>query len=163
MSEECSKKNGAKLKRIIEILVNENIFEDKKGDGIAYNVLYIIIPVIVTVVSLKATFEDDKSIIYCYMTIMISASNGIYDAVNRWHAEEKSIRNTKLFGIGISNGIVSVYCLSVIMGILIAKQICRCDKILYVYGWTIIVSMCDAVSCFADNLLLIDCIEKGDN
>lgn len=51
-----------------------NIFHFSKGDGVAYLVLYIVIPVLVTAFSLITISPSDKvAEIYCYMSIMISA------------------------------------------------------------------------------------------
>lgn len=142
--------------------IDYNIFKYKKGDAIAYITLYIIIPVVVTIISLSVLEKDDVSIIYCYMTILISALNGMYDGANRWNSNEKTMLNTKIFIILVSNIIVSVYCFCIIMYVLISKNIVRWDWILLSYFLVVIVSLFDAVGCFAKDMALLDCIKKGD-
>lgn len=146
--------------------VEGNIFDFKKLDGAAYLVFYILIPVIVTVVSLNVLSTEDTAIAYCYMTILISSLNSIYDAGNRWQSGIKTIRNTKIFVIIISNTVISIYCFWVIMQILISQgtyDICRWDWILLVYFIAIIIALGDIVGCFASDMVLRDCIKKGDD
>lgn len=158
-----NKEKCAKFREFWSSWMDVNIFEFKKGDGIAYVVLYIIIPVVVTAVSLSALPEDDTSIMYCYVTILISALNGMYDGANRWQSSQRTVRNTKIFIIFISNIVVSIYCFVIIMCILITKSInYRQDKILLVYFGAVIVSLYDAVSCFASEMALRSYIKNGD-
>ena len=59
--------------------IENNIFHCNKGDGVAYLVLYIIIPVLITALSLANMSKTDEiAEIYCYISIMISAFNCIY-------------------------------------------------------------------------------------
>ncbi|MBR3601476.1 MAG: hypothetical protein IKL49_04035 [Lachnospiraceae bacterium] len=140
---------------VSEILLKNNIFNMKKGDGIAYLVFYIIIPVTITAVSLVAFPENDNiSAIYCYISILISALNCIYDGANRWE-EQKSIRNTKLFFMLFMTSIVATYCLVVIICIMITQTTaCRCDWILCVYFGTVLVSFLDIGACFVKDIEL---------
>ena len=141
--------------------IKYSIFDFKKGDGAAYIVFYVMIPVIVTIISLKALPGDDISIIYCYMTILISAFNSIYDSANRWNSEKKSLKNVKIFAIIFSNVCVVAYCIYVILYILIAKDTtCRLDWVLLVYLIAIAVAVFDAFSCFARDMALQACIKK---
>lgn len=162
MVKPSDKEKRGKIQNFLSLWINENIFNSKKGDGIAYTVLYIIVPVVVTAVSLSALPEDDISIIYCYMTILISALNGIYDGWGRWNIGQKSIRNTKLFIILLSNAVVSIYCFVIIMYILIAKSTSyRHDWILLAYSIAIIVSLYDVFGCFARDMVLRVCVKNG--
>ena len=61
-------------------MFQSNIFYYRKGDGAAYLVFYIFIPVVVTAVSLLAFPENNISMVYCYVTILVSALNSIYDS-----------------------------------------------------------------------------------
>lgn len=146
-----------KLRLICKSWINdaENIFDLKKGDGVAYLVLYVFIPVIITWISLNTLLIDNISIIYCYLTILISALNSMYDAANRWNTKKKSLRNTKLFFILLSNIVVAAYCIYVIMFILISKNLnCRYDWILTSYFIAIIVAIIDATHCFTKDMAL---------
>lgn len=150
----------------IESWVEGNIFDYKKFDGVAYLVFYILIPVIVTVVSLEVLSTEDIAVAYCYMTIMISSLNCIYDAGNRWNSGNKSIRNTKIFLMCISNVIICAYCFCVIMYILIGldiEKMYRCDWILLTYFVVIAIAIYDIVGCFAKDMALKVCIEQGDD
>ena len=92
----CANNKNSKTHLVISSWISENIFDFRKGDSIAYFALYVLVPVIITWVSLKTLSTDDVSIIYCYMTILISALNSIYDGANRWNSKYKSIRNARI-------------------------------------------------------------------
>lgn len=139
----------------------ENIFNYRKGDGIAYLVFYILIPVMVTAVSLKALPSEDTKIIYCYITILISAFNSIYDSANRWNSHVRSMYNTKIFLIMFSNSVIIVYCLFVIMYILVCEKTLRFDWVFLTYFFAIIVSLHDIIGCFTCDMALRGCIKKG--
>lgn len=144
---------------IIKSWVNGNIFNYKKGDGVAYLVFYIFIPVVVTAVSLIAFPQDDISAIYCYVTILISALNSIYDGANRWLYGVKSTRNTKLFLIYISDFFVSGYCIVVIIYMLVAKNAdIRFDWALLAYFLAVVTAGFDVVGCFAKDMALLNCV-----
>lgn len=139
--------------------IKNNMFKFKVGDATAYFVLYIIIPVVITAISLKTLSTDNLSVIYCYITIFISAANCIYDGANRWDSTTKSVLNTKIFIIFISNTVIAVYCLCVILYILISNNICRSfDKVLFVYFFTVFVSLFDVVACFVRKMAFKDCV-----
>lgn len=142
--------------------IEDNIFMWKKGDGSAYLVLYIIIPIAVTWLSLSTLPKDDLSKIYCYMTIFISSLNSLYDAANRWQTEKRSVHNTKLFLIILSNVVVSVYCIIVILCILITGGLnVQLDALFLVYFLAVVISMIDIVACFARDMALCSCIKRG--
>lgn len=147
---------------IVENWVRENIYDFRKGDGAAYFVLYILIPVIITIVSLSELQEDGISIVYCYITILISALNSIYDGANRWKENKKSVHNTKIFVILGSNSVVVVYCIYIIMYILITSNVkCRFDWILLVYFFSVAVSLADIIACFSKEMTLQNCVGKS--
>lgn len=162
----ASERKGRKRLRdnfqlIFDNWIQNNIFGFRKGDGSAYLTLYIIIPVIMTVVSLSSLPRDNVSIIYCYVTIFISAVNGIYDGALRWDASKKSIYNAKILLIFISNMIVAVYCMYVFLYILIQRNTgCRMDYILLIYILTITVAFFDVVSCFMRGVAWTDCLKR---
>lgn len=135
--------------------INANIFNFRKGDSIAYLSLYIVIPVIITWISLQVLPMDNISIIYCYLTILISSLNSIYDSANRWNSATRSIYNLKLFIIMLSNLIIIIYCFYVVMYILISQSTnCRCDWILFSYIFATIISLVDAISCFTNDIII---------
>ena len=137
--------------------VNNNIFKHRKGDSIAYFFLYIVIPIIITVVSLAGVQTDGIAVIYCYLTILISAINSIYDGANRWDYNKKTVCNFKLFLVFVSNGIITVYCLYIILGTLIFNTVpVRLDWILFVYLITIAISGFDIVTCFTRDIAVRD-------
>lgn len=160
MDKKATRKRRKKQRRFAVLyrnFINSNIFELKKWDGVLYLILYVLIPVVITSVSLSALPSDTTSIIYCYLTILISAVNGIYDGANRWNSEEKSLYNIKIFIIEISNGIIGAYCLYVILYISISNSVdCRHDGILFVYFITIGISLFDMFTCFTRDMALKD-------
>ena len=141
--------------------IHTNIYEYRKIDGIMYFVFYIIIPVIVTTLSLYFFPTLNTAAVYCYITILISALNCAYDAANRWKTGKKTVINTKLFIMLIPIIIISIYCLIEILYISITAQTdFRIDGLLCVYFLTIFVALIDIVSCFAQEMALRDCISK---
>ena len=145
-----NKENNSKFK---ELWINENIFQMRKADGVAYLILYVAIPIIITCVTLMNLSNDNISIIYCYITISISAVNSIYDAMNRWKFDKKCVLNTKLFIIMLSNSIIFIYCLIAIFHVLVSKDASkRCDWFLLSYIIGSLVAVIDTFNCFADNM-----------
>lgn len=147
-------------KLLVDNWVNGNIFKFRKGDGVAYLVFYIFIPVVVTAVSLVAFPEDNISAIYCYVTILISVLNSIYDGANRWLYGVKAMKNTKLFLIFISDFFVAGYCIVVIIYMLATQKTdIRFDWMLLAYFIAVVISLCDVVGCFAKDMALMNCVE----
>jgi len=125
------------------------------GDATAYMVFYVVIPIIITFISLRVLTTDLVSGIYCYVTILVSVLNGIYDGANRWRSGIRSRRNAKIFAIWIFNGIVAVYCIYVILSVLIIKKTdCRNDYILLSYIGTCFVAIWDFVASFLKGVTL---------
>lgn len=139
--------------------VENNIFHCNKGDGVAYLVLYIVIPVLITALSLITMSKTDKiAEIYCYLSIMISAFNCIYDGANRWD-KVKSGRNAKLFLIFICNVIVALYCIIEILQIfLLKKVIFKLEYIFLIYIVVIAVALYDLYICFGQDIVWKDCL-----
>lgn len=137
------------------VAVSDNIFNSKNSDAVLYLVFYLFIPIVITYISLRTFSDNIVSGIYCYVTILVSALNGIYDATNRWDGTAKSVRNTKVFMIFLSNGVVAAYCVFVVLSVLISQSmVCRCDWILLAYGGTCLVSMWDFVGAVSKNLAI---------
>lgn len=149
------------IETMIRVWVSENIFNLKKGDGTAYLVFYIIVPVIVTLISLNTLPENGSAVVYSYTTILISAMNCIYDAGNRWSGQ-KGVRNIKLGLIILSSGIIVVYCISIIFLMLATNNTSfRFDWIFLVYILTIIVGVMDVVCCFTADMAWKACVDSG--
>ena len=104
----CIKKAGSAW-------IKDNMFKYNKVDGGAYFALYLVIPVIVSYISLQVA-KQSLEITYAFLSILITALNCIYDAYNRWNRESKSIVNLKLTVMGICLAGVSAYCFYVIVG-----------------------------------------------
>ena len=140
----------------------ENIYNFNNLDSFLYLILYIVIPVIITSASLDALKNDGTSIVYCYVTILISTLNGGYDSINRWKSGIRSIHNTKLFIILVSNVVIGIYCTYVIFNKLInPSRNCRMDCILLVYFFTIAISLSDICACVSKEMALFECIRKN--
>ena len=151
--------DSKKKNLLFENWVKENIYNYNKADSVAYLVLYLLIPVIITVISLSELPKDNIARLYCYITILISVFNSIYDSFGRWNSNNKSVRNTKLFLIVLSNVFVAIYCIFIIMEILISSNLkCRFDEFLCVYFIAIIVSLFDIGACFFKDMAFRQCI-----
>lgn len=134
---------------------HNNIYNYRKADSIMYMVFYIIIPVMVTALSLFFFPDMETAAAYSYMTILVSALNCIYDAYNRWVSNKKTVVNTKLAVMIIPLVVVAVYCFFEVMYILLAQKAdCRMDWILCIYFVTIGVALFDFVPCFASEMSL---------
>lgn len=139
--------------------IENNIFHCSKGDGVAYLVLYIIIPVLITTLSLANMSKTDKvAEIYCYISIMISAFNCIYDGANRWD-KGKSIRNTKIFLIHMCNGIIALYCIAEVLQMtLLGNVLFENEYIFLIYFIAIAIALHDIYMCFGQDLVWKDCL-----
>lgn len=147
---------------IIEGLIDHNIFGFKKGDGIAYLALYVIIPVAITVINLSMFPLSDLAGVYFYVTILVSALNCIYDAWNRWIPGKRVLKNTKLFLMMLFTGIVAAYCLVVILYTLITQNgLYRHDWILLGYIVVIIISAVDSFNCFSVEMAWDGCVKRA--
>ena len=98
--------NWPSLSAIFAHCFDDSIFNFRKADGIAYFVFYILIPCLVTSFSLMSYPDGHVERVYCYVSILISALNCIYDAFNRW-TECRSRKNAKLFVIILGAGIIT--------------------------------------------------------
>lgn len=155
------RKRKKKGKILVKNWMENNFFKFKRWDGISYIFLYICIPVVITGVSLSELSNNNVSIIYCYISIFISALNGLYDAANRWDNDGSSVINLKVFIIGLVNMIIGMYCIYVVLCIAISGNInCRHDCILLTYFVTIIIAMIDALCCFARNIAVQDIMKE---
>lgn len=125
-----------------------NIFQERIYDGTLYFVLYIVLPIIITSVSLIALRNADvMNVAYCYITIFISSLGCIYDAINRWEQKDGSERNRKLFIMILCLICVVIYCLVVIFAALIPRMIIRKDVFLLAYVVSNVIAIMDAANC----------------
>lgn len=149
-------------KRIYATWNKSNIFDFKLGDSIAYAVLYLFLPVIITVTSLIAFPENTASAAYCYVSIMISAINAIYDNALRWLPKEKAtFKNIKLLIMLIPNTIIAGYALFEILAILATQNIAwRFDGILLVYFIAVLVAFSDFFECLKQRAIGLGCINE---
>jgi len=109
-----------------------------------YFVFYLLLPIMITYFSLKISTHSLLESGYCFVTILISALNGIYDAINRWDIGKKTVRNTKIGFICFANIVVFAYCTFMILEMVITENMnVRCDCILCVYSVTCSIAMWD--------------------
>ena len=152
-----SKQNGESF------FVNQlrfNIFQHRKWDGIAYTVLYIIIPVIITIVTLLNINDSERALAYCYVTIFISIANCIYDASGRWQKKQPVLNRKLAIIIGI-NALIGLYCIFEVLMILgVGNTTYRCDWILAIYLVVIIVAFIECVLCFNEDLAIGPPVDK---
>lgn len=147
----------------VESWINGNMFAFRKGDGAAYCVFYIVIPVAITCISLTAFPKDDVQAVYCYVTILVSAFNCIYDAANRWRSGVKTFKNSKLFLVIVSTSVVAAYCIVVILSMLITEDTsCRSDGWLLAYIVASIIAFGDIVACFARDTAWKACVASTE-
>jgi hypothetical protein len=154
-------KNSGGIKNFMYNWTKCNIFHFRKGDGIAYLAFYIVIPIIISMITLYTLSKNELSVIYCYMTILISALNSTYDGANRWDSGTKSLYNTKIFIVLLADFVVAIYCAFVIIFILINENsIWRCDYILSVYLIAVAIALFDIIGNFACDMALQEYINK---
>lgn len=152
--------NWPSLSAIFAHCFDDSIFNFRKADGIAYFVFYILIPCLVTSFSLMSYPDGHVERVYCYVSILISALNCIYDAFNRW-TECRSRKNAKLFVIILGAGIITVYCFVMIFSMLLLEDDrLRHDGFLISYFLVIVIALVDIVGCFMKDIALGFCINQ---
>ena len=137
--------------------ITNNVFNFRKGDASAYLVLYIVLPILITCLSIKYP-TNNIATVYCYLTIFVSAVNGIYDAANRWVG--KSFRNVKLFVIIFGCTGVCIYTAYVILSLLITEAVSKCDGFLLSYVLVLLIALPDCIACFAADMAYKDCVDS---
>lgn len=137
------------LSNIFQTEKENGTTEFQKADGAIYLFLYIVVPVAITSASLVASSGDRFSAIYCYVTILVSALNCIYDATNRWVSRKRTTKNGKLFLIMLSAGIIATYCTYIVfMALITSNMPGRCDYILLSYILAAVVALIDFLLVF---------------
>ena len=137
-----------------------NIFQHRKWDASIYIVLYIVVPVIITIVTLLSIQNSERALAYCYVTIFISVANCIYDASGRCKKNQPFL-NRKLAIIIAINALIAIYCIFEVFMILGGgKTTYRVDWILAAYVVVIIVALVDFVLCFSEDLAIKTPIDK---
>ena len=140
----------------------DNIFSFRKGDAVAYLAFYIIIPVMITAISISHFPANDIAAVYCYVTILVSVLNSTYDAGNRWISGRRCRNNTKLFIMMLSCVFVAIYALVVIFGVLIAEKVYRFDWLLLCYVPVILIAIFDIAGCFIVDMVLKEYVATGE-
>lgn len=147
----------------LDAWIGGNIFAFKKGDGAAYSIFYILIPIAITYISLNVSSGNNIQAVYCYVTILVSAFNCIYDAANRWCSGKKTIKNSKLLLVIASTAVVAAYCIVVIFSMLITSTTAfRHDVWLLTYFFAAAVSFGDCITCFATDTAWRACVASTD-
>lgn len=139
-----------------------NIFDFRLGDSIAYFCLYILVPVIITTVSIMDISDSPAPAAYCYLSILVSALNSIYDNFLRWTPkDEPTFKNAKLLCLLIPNLVVGAYCLIEVFVILATQSvIIRFDVLLLVYAISIFVAAGDFIHCVIKRVVEMCCIKE---
>ena len=134
------------FREIAKSWMDDNIFSNGIIDGLAYFILYFIIPVAIIVVDWHSTSGQNFISGYAYFSMLVCVSNCIYDAANRQVKDQSCILNTKLrFGM-ITNGVVAIYCLFMVLSALFTGTISvRCDTIFAFFGFHIIFTIIDFI------------------
>ncbi len=153
--------NKLKAKTWFSNWVRNNIFGTKKADALLYFFFYIAIPIIVTPLGLSTTKNQGLATAYCYLTILISLLCCLYDAINRWKSKRKTIINSKLFIMCIPIVLLTVYCIFEIAYYFSLSSFYSFDNIFYIYLVTMVMSLIDIVSCFANELAFNMSISKS--
>jgi len=133
------------------IVVENNIYSTNKMDAVLYLAVYVAVPVIVTLVGLLNGLQDPMDSIYWYISIIITTIGVLYDCYGRWDANEKSIKNTKIFLIGLSAAIILVYSFFEIVCISQGLEH-RDDRLLLTYALLGIIAIIDLMICFCRNM-----------
>lgn len=118
---------------MLTYLSNNNIFDNDLYDSIFYCVCYNVIPVITTICTLHVTTNDSLYFAYAYFSIFINTISCIYDNITRIRkAKSVTKRKLLLFHVAMTL-IISIYSLTVLINILITKNVLSCNWILFVY------------------------------
>lgn len=128
-----------------------NIYNKRKLDSVLYCVVYIVIPIVVTSTGFLKGFEDSRESIYWYTSIGISLLGVLYDCFSRWDSGIKSVKNTKIFFIGLNTMVVWGYCFFEIMCLLQGIDVKK-DWILLIYFVSVSISVHDIICCYAQDM-----------
>lgn len=153
----------SKLGRFLSNWAMYNIFNFKKYDAFLYIILYGIVPVVVTFLSLKHAADTSLKLVYCYTTILISAAGSFYDAVNRWKSNVRSFLNLKILFILVPDIIICGYCGYEIMSYIIGEIMYPCDYVLCAYFAAILIVFTDFCMCFTREISIGNVIELQNN
>lgn len=141
-------------------LLRFNIFQRRKWDGITYAILYIVVPVFSTLVTLLNIQNTERALAYCYLTILISIANCIYDASGRWRKKQPFL-NLKLTIIIVMNILIGLYCFFEFLMILVGGNFAyRFDWFLAFYLVAVIVAVFDFVLCFSGDFAIKTPVDK---
>lgn len=156
----ASAPNKSKLERIWDNWIEHNIFHKRKDDALLHGFLYIIVPIVVTAISLNSLTPNNWAETgYCFLTILINALGLGYDCFGRWDRDYKHIGNLKLGIMIIPVVIIVIYCFVNLVSILCYKTPIHYNWILCFYFVSVIIAIVDIVCCFAKNIALYDCIK----
>ena len=146
-----TKKPGKPQKTVLTVhsWAANNIFHFRMWDGLLYAMLYVLAPIFVTWISLDTIEGDLVAAAYCYFCIMLSASSCFHDALGRFEAKRRSVRNTKLRLILLASFIAFAYGLFQFLTISIGKTLdYRNDVVLYLYLPAVAVATIDFIALF---------------
>lgn len=131
-----------------------NIFLFRRWDGMLYGFLYILIPIIITVVSLTLSANELILVANCYLMLIINAANCFYDALGRWD-DNVPLKKWKLGVLFCANIAVFVYGFAQLVAILSFSSLkLRCDVLLCLYLPAVAVSLIDILALSAKRAAL---------
>lgn len=133
------------------IVVENNIYGADKLDASLYCAVYIAIPIIITVVGLMKGLENSMDFIYWYISITITTIGALYDCYGRWNSSEKSLKNSKVFFMGLSAIAILVYSFYEIVCISQGVDN-RNDVWLLSYAILVVIAIADLTICFSRNM-----------
>ena len=133
------------------IVIENNIYSTNKVDAVLYLAVYVLVPVVVTLVGFLAGSKEPMDSIYWYISIIITTIGVLYDCYGRWDANDKSIKNTKIFLMGVSAVIILAYSFFEIVCISQGLEH-RDDRLLLTYALLSIIAIIDLMICFCRNM-----------
>lgn len=131
-----------------------NIFLFRRWDGMLYGFLYILIPIIITFVSLTLSENELILVANCYLMLIINAANCFYDALGRWddNVPLKKWKLGVLFGASIAVFVYGFIQLVAILGF--SSQNLRRDGLLCLYLPAVAVTLIDILALSAKRAAL---------
>ena len=134
-----------KIEQFVYDWAASNMFLFRRWDGLCYIFFYIIIPIVLALIGLH-TSQNDAALANCYLSIVISALNCLYDTFGRWN-DNMPTKKIKLSVIMFCCFVVFTYAfIQFAAGLAGDIQAFRNDMILCMYAPAVIIGALDAGS-----------------
>lgn len=138
----------------------DNIFDSRKWDMLAYFIVYLLLPITTATISLLSLKTGAIEKAYCYWSILINAVGCLYDAASR-KSQVKSVKNLKVYMIIGATLVVLIYCVINLVDVLMSTNIVpRCDDFMWAYLVVVAIWLIDAFIGIGKDIAFTKCVRE---